>query len=475
MMYIVPEHISKNKIFVVNRSELEGRIEPEYYKPSVKEIEDIIRIKSNKKLKDFIKKLSSGATPSVQEEEKYYSDVENGIPFLRVQNLQTNGLLNLDEVKFINKETHEKYLKRSQVSENDLLVKITGVGRMAIASVAPKDFVGNTNQHMVVIKTENKNVSNYLSNYLNLDIIEKLATRRATGATRPALDYTALKSIPVIENIDFSPIMNAQILKQQKEAEAKALLDSIDSYLLDELGITLPEQNNALENRIFTTNFSEITGGRIDPDYQRPFYKNIYQRVLESKYSIYNLKELTEILQGGKTPASLDYSDEETDFPIIKVGSYSDDFIDLEKTGYCQKEQKLISKKGDIFILSAAHQSEYVGKHIKILNETPKRNTSYVGELICVRANNKIEPIYLFALLKTNIYKSLINREKTGQTSHIYGRDLKNIPIPLPDRTKQIEIANNIQDKFSKAILLKSEAKQILQEAQNQVEQMIIG
>ena len=324
-------------------------------------------------------------------------------------------------------------------------------------------------------------LNEFLVIYLRSNLIVNQTKHLMTGNTLPRLQTEDINNLPVpkisIEKQkDIIRIYNDKInLKQQKEAEAKALLDSIDSYLLDELGITLPEQNNDLENRIFTTNFSEITGGRIDPDYQRPFYKNIYQRVLESKYSIYNLKELTEILQGGKTPASLDYSDEETDFPIIKVGSYSDDFIDLEKTGYCQKEQKLISKKGDIFILSAAHQSEYVGKHIKILNETPKRNTSYVGELICVRANNKIEPIYLFALLKTNIYKSLINREKTGQTSHIYGRDLKNIPIPLPDRTKQIEIANNIQDKFSKAILLKSEAKQILQEAQNQVEQMIIG
>ena len=56
---------------------------------------------------------------------------------------------------------------------------------------------------MVVIKTWSSELSEYLANYLNLDIIEKLATRRATGGTRPALDYKALKSIPIIENIDF--------------------------------------------------------------------------------------------------------------------------------------------------------------------------------------------------------------------------------------------------------------------------------
>lgn len=174
--------------FIIQRSELEGRWEPEYYAPEIKQLEDKIRSKTPKKLKDYIQKMASGATPSVQEVEKYYSDAENGLPFLRVQNLQTNGELDLEDVKYINRKTHETSLKRSQVSEGDLLVKITGVGRMAIASVAPDGFEGNTNQHMVVIKTGDKEISKYLAKYLNLDVSEKLASRRATGGTRPALD-----------------------------------------------------------------------------------------------------------------------------------------------------------------------------------------------------------------------------------------------------------------------------------------------
>jgi len=207
------KNINPNKVFIINRGEIEGRLEAEYYRPEIRNLENHIRNNSQKKLKDFIKKIASGATPSVTEEDKYYTDKENGVPFLRVQNLQTNGKLFLDDdLKHINRKTHEGLLKRSQVKEYDLLVKITGVGRMAIASVAPKGFEGNTNQHMVVIKTETKEISEYLANYLNLDITEKLATRRSTGATRPALDYPALKSIPIIEGLDFSILHQAMLL-----------------------------------------------------------------------------------------------------------------------------------------------------------------------------------------------------------------------------------------------------------------------
>ena len=151
MTYQVPQHISKDKIFIVKKSEIEGRLEPNFYKPSIATIEKNIRSLSSKRLRSYAQSFAGGATPSKRESEKYYSDSQTGIPFLRVQNLQTDGELSLNECIYINEETHNGLLRRSQVSGGDLLVKITGVGRMAIASVAPEDFVGNTNQHMVVI------------------------------------------------------------------------------------------------------------------------------------------------------------------------------------------------------------------------------------------------------------------------------------------------------------------------------------
>ena len=81
MMYQVPKHIDRNKIFIVKRSEIEGRLEPEFYKPSIAEIEHIIRKKSTKKLRDFALYIAGGATPKKTEGDKYYSDKEYGIPF----------------------------------------------------------------------------------------------------------------------------------------------------------------------------------------------------------------------------------------------------------------------------------------------------------------------------------------------------------------------------------------------------------
>ena len=251
------------EMFLVKSSEIEGRIDIDFYRPNLTEIEKKILAKSKKRLKDFALSMGSGATPSTTNPE-FYSD-KNGIPLLRVQNLTLNSTVELNNLKYITEDVHENMLKRSQVTDQDLLVKITGVGRMAVAAVPPKEFSGNVNQHIVVVRTGSREKSLYLANYLNLDVIEKLASRRVTGGTRPALDYPALRSIPIIEDIDFSILENAKKQANQLKQQAKTLLNSINSYLLGELGITLPETDNSLNSRMFTVKMSDVGGGAFDP------------------------------------------------------------------------------------------------------------------------------------------------------------------------------------------------------------------
>ncbi len=473
----IKKDLNPNKVFILNQSEIERRFDPLYYIPEISNLEKEVKKHDTQPLREYIDRISSGATPNTSEPEKYYSNKSNGIPFLRVQNLSPTGVLDYDDCKYINYSTHRKMLKRSQVKGGDLLIKITGVGRMAVASVAPEEFEGNTNQHMVVVKTGSIKKSKILAAYLNSDIGERLASRRATGGTRPALDYPALLSIPIIYSEKIEKIFrNAIQIKQNKEQQAKELLAGIDDYLLGELGITLPENNDTLESRMFTTSLSEVSERRHDCDYYFGYYSDLETSILQSKYLIQSLASVVTNIAGGKTPASNDYSDETSNYPIIKAGSYSDDYINLNKQGYTYIENKLEAHRGDIFILSAAHQAEYVGRQIKYLNIEPKLPTSYVGELICVRADKaKCNSMFLFSLLNTEIFKTLINREKTGQTSHIYGKDIKKIEIPIPPLTIQNQIADNINNIRQQAKQLQSEATIVLEQAKQEVELMILG
>ena len=448
-MYQLPQHISKDKIFIVRKSEIEGRLEPDFYKPSIATLEQKIRSLSSKRLRSYAQSFAGGATPSKRESEKYYSDSETGVPFLRVQNLQTTGELCLDGCIYINEDTHNGLLKRSQVSEGDLLVKITGVGRMAIASVAPKDFVGNTNQHMVVIKTGNSSVSKYLAHYLNLDIIEQIASRHSTGGTRPALDYPSLKNIPIIESLDFSIIDNAIKTKKAKEAEAQQLLDSIDDYLLKELGITIPSVDDGLKNRIFLSSFSNIESNRLDPIYSLYLGKN----ASSTEYENTSLRSVAYIVKGN----ALSSSDvEDGNIPVIAGGQTSP---------YSHNQANY---EGNVITVSASGAyAGYVWYH-----DYPIYATDCC--VVFSKDESRFMTKYLFEVLK--LQQKGIYRLQTGAAQpHVYTADLQMLNIPAIPITKQQEIVAYIADIRTRAKTLQAEGEAILEDAKRKVEQMIMG
>lgn len=467
MNYQVPQHINKDKIFIVKKSEIEGRLEPNFYRPSIATLEKKIRSLSSKRLRSYAQSFAGGATPSKREYEKYYSESETGIPFLRVQNLQTNGELSLNECIYINEETHNGLLKRSQVAEGDLLVKITGVGRMAIASVAPKDFVGNTNQHMVVIKTGNSAVSKYLAHYLNLDIIEKIASRHSTGGTRPALDYHSLKNIPIIEGLDFSIIDNAIKAKKAKEVEAQQLLDSIDGYLLKELGITIPSVDDGLKNRIFLSSFSKIEGNRIDPKYNKQI------RYFQESYDSDTWKTLSSVSivkgQYGANEAAIEFQEGDTRY--IRI-------TDIDEIGNLKNEDKKTAQHiDDMYLL---HNGDILfarsGSVGKCYLHRDKKPSIFAGYLIRFVLNDKIIlPKFLFYYCNSSLYWYWVDTiHRPAVQANINAEEYCKMPIPVPSINKQQEIVNYIADIRTRAKALQTEGKAILEDAKRKVEEMII-
>ena len=459
-------------IFTVKRSEIEGRLDPFFYRPDFMKLENAVKKAGALPLRKFVRGIASGATPKTDEYEKYYSDKENGIPFLRVQNLSPTSILNYAYCKYINKETHENMLCRSQVNEGDLLVKITGVGRMAIASVAPKGFVGNTNQHMCVIKTADEKTSWILASWLNTDIAEKLASRRATGGTRPALDYPALLSIPIIFDERIYETMKKAVSEMKKKQEqAKELLASIDSYLLSELGITLPQKDNSLSKRIFTTKFSEVTGGRLDPLYQ---FNSSF--LISTKYEQVKLAEICNSFISGFGAGKENQTSEINGIIQIRPTNIDSECeLKFDKNIYIDKnfEGKKIKKTDVLF--NNTNSQDLVGK--TAVGESAE-NMFFSNHITVISINERIIDSYflkesLNMLQRHKIFYSICTN--WNNQSGIGIDLLKTVKIPLPPLPKQKEIAEHIRGIRAQAKQLQAEAEQILQDAKHQVEKMILG
>ncbi|MDO9214325.1 MAG: restriction endonuclease subunit S [Methylococcales bacterium] len=460
---------------MINRGEIEKRFDPFYYIPEIVELEQRVRKISKKRLKDFIISMASGSTPSVTEEEKFYSDAENGVPFIRVQNLSSTNELMINDLKYINQETHQKYLNRSQIKEGNLLIKITGVGRMAVSSVVPKEFEGNINQHLVVIKTKDNFTSEVLATFLNTDIAERLASKRATGGTRPALDYAALKSMPIVFKPEIVEIVKQVItVKNQKEAEAAALLASIDGYLLQELGITLPPPSE--KKNYFLTHFSKVSSTRLDPFYHLTEF-DVFNSSL--KKSNFNLEEINNICFDVRG-VTYSNSDETTEGKKILRANNIDlqtNELNLSDIRYIREDFKIsdnqLLRKNDIFMCAASGSKSHSGKVAFIEEDT---DFYFGGFMMVLRSNENVLPKYLFEILASSIFRKFLTKILGGTNiNNLNFSMFRNYKIPLPPPEKQTEIANHISALRTQAKQLQQQAAAELAHAKQHVEQLILG
>lgn len=462
----------ENKVFLRTWGEITNRFDPNYYKKVYMDLERAVAKQTKYKLRDFIKLMAGGVTPKITEYDKYYSDSVKGIPFLRVQNLSPEGL-DCSDCKYINEETHNGLLKRSQVSQGDLLIKITGVGRMAITSIAPEGFEGNINQHIVVLKTKRPELNEQIATFLNSDIGEMLATHRSTGGTRPALDYTALRSIPIILNDSISDIMNeAYEKKKMKEKEAQSLSNSINDYLLHELDIVIqPQRDNTLEKRIFYTKSDKVFGNRFDTFYYQEKYKEYEKSLFGGKYPVSKLGSyITDISYG----ASVNNYYKETGIPLLRIKNVKPNEIDSQEIVYLSDKMEkelyhsrvntddiLITRSGTIGVCSVVDEFH--------------DNFAFGSFMIKFSLVN-IMPQYVSYVINSYIGKRYFERNKIGAIQgNITIPTIKSLRIPVPPIEVQSKIVHRIEKIRLEVKRLEQDAKDIVTCAKKQVEEKLLG
>ena len=455
------------------------RIDAYYYQPKFKTIDQKLE-KAQFDIFDLgnlISDISSGVTPKV--DENYYTD-SSGIPFLRVQNVKSQGI-DLDDVKFVKKEVHDGMLKHSQLKKDDLVFTITG--RIGSVAVVPDNFEGNINQHSVrfQLKPRIENITinpRYVGVYLNSSFGQSLSIREVSGGTRPALDYKAVKSLkiilpqPSIQNHISNFMRSAYAQKKQKEQEANDLLVSIDDYVLSELGIEMPAVE---EKQCFVVYAGETSGLRTDPFYYQNHYK-VIQNILNQSSNVKRLGKLLQLIDSGSRPKGgvgniqsgvLSFGGEHISNQCeveIKTPRYiPHEFHSLHIETETQLNDILLVKDGattgKIGIVSdIVHVGQNINEHLFLL-----------------RTKEGVNPIYLLNYLNSSFGKLQVQREITGATVTGITRDVvKRLKIILPDIAKQTEIANHITEIRSNAKRLQQEANAVVEQAKERVEQILL-
>ena len=165
-----------------------------------------------KKTKHISSRISSGKTP-LDGSEIY---VDNGITFLRSQNVYDEGL-RLDDVVFIT-EAVDEAMAVSRVSANDILLNITGasIGR---SCVVPSEFSpANVNQHVCVIRLKNLSQVPFIGWLFKSATIKNQIDHAQNGAAREGLNFVQIGEMaialpPASEQESISAFLNTESAK----------------------------------------------------------------------------------------------------------------------------------------------------------------------------------------------------------------------------------------------------------------------
>jgi len=453
-------------------NELENRIDPNYYHPRF--VSFFSKLKQSKYDLVNLSEITKSVFQGVGKNETN----DNDVTLLKVKNITQESGIDYEDVEYVKDVPESKLLETKDII-SPFIGEATRLGKFALFNGSDAKYTVDNNTG-VIRADKTKILPEYLLTVLSSEIGKVQIERLIGGGGVPFLGAGNAKllqiPLPTIEQQrEIALILqNALQSKEEKLKQADELLNSIDDFVRQHLGIDYKEPE---EEKIYTVNSQGLENNRQDPYYYNPKFAKLLNSV-GSNLKMASLSDIAEGVFNGNTPAKDNYTDEGK--PIVKVSCLKKNKIEWSNLAYA-KDKKLNKhlRDNDILLLSSAHQAEYLGKNpclVEIPDNLKETDITFVGELICIRPNTKlVNSYYLLAILRLDEYHLLINREKRGQTSHIYPDDLEKIKVTLPDKRKQDAIAQEFKNRLNKTASLKNEASKQLEDAKKKVEEMILN
>lgn len=456
--------------FVVYKDEIEGRLDPFYYRPEFREFEKKLNKLKVKQIKEIAKVICGPFGSSITV--KNY--IREGVPLIRISNIEEDHLSKKDVVYI--SEGLAKKLKSYVVKEGDLIISQRGT--LGLAVKVTKDFDGSIiSANFIAIKEINEVLPDFLQILLSSKLGQIQLIRKTSGQVQTKITTDDIKTIkiPILpiqtQQKIISKIKQTYNLKKQKETEAQQLLDSINDYVLSELGIEMPELKDQMT---FVVHADDVKGKRLDAYYYQPKFEEIEKAIENGKFKLVKIKDVLEYVKKGIEVGSNAYVSD--GIPFVRVADITDYKIKVNET---DKKIKLE--------LYEKLKSEYKPKKDEILFSKDgtigfcvvvEKEEDYIisGGILRLKTKKEFNNYYLKSVLSNPLFKILLEHESIGAViKHLAPEKLLNLKIPFPPLEIQNKIAEEVKRRIKKAEQLQKEAKEVLERAKQEVENIILN
>ena len=477
----------------IHFSDLSGRLDPLYY---LSDLTIFTNRQITASIGDLCISMYSGFAAGKETQVKK----ENGYIQIRPTNIMSDGRLSWEKNIYVPQNRNYDFIPQKAVLFNNTNSQEL-VGKTAILDIPNEGEYYCSNHITVIIPNQTRLLPEYLWIILNLyqrhNIFYSICTN---WNNQSGININLLKSIriPIFSketnvSLDYQQKivavwLEALSVKQQKEQEAKDLLNSIDDYILSELGIERPERTE--NGRFFYTSHRKVTGKRLDPVAYSEQTQNIKKAIVNSRYSCSTLKSLIIHESAGDWGVDVidDYNSQTYSKCLVlrstEFNLYHNIVIDNTKAKYRlisnKKLESIDLQPNDLIIeKSGGSENQPVGRVAIITKDLFERDRlCYSNFVQKIRLDkNQVIPTYACFFLR------LVHNMKLIETMQSQTNGIRNLimseyyaqHIPLPPLEKQKEIITHIGTLYNRAKQLQQEANDMMTNAKQQIEQMILG
>lgn len=384
-------------------------------------------------------KIGSGITPTGGES-VYKSE---GRPLVRSQNIGWGKLL-LDDVAFIDEETHQTF-PNTEINLNDVFLNISGasIGR---SSYADESLVGgNVNQHVCIIRTVDSKLN---PQYLNLFLLsangQKLIDSFQSGGNRQGLNIGQIKNFPIP-----LPPIEEQTAIATALSDADALITSLEKLIAKKQNIKKGAMQQLLapkENWV-VKKLGELT--------------KVFTKQTGFDYSAF----IKPALIRTKTDSSI---------PFIQNKDFNDKWINFDTDYFIPKAIAIQFPK---ILLNEKSLLISISGSIGNIGIYDSKKLAFIGGAVAIlkfKDTSLIDWI-LYYLKSEEGQNKLFGNVKSGSHQNLILDDIRKIEIPFPESNEQIAIAKTFSDIDAEIAALEKRLAKAQKIKQAMMQQLLTG
>jgi type I restriction enzyme S subunit len=360
--------------------------------------------------------------------------LEEGIPYIRVQNLSFSGKFKKNGLVFISEQTHKKNLK-SRIIPNDILIAKTGATVGKLCLIDDNYLECNTTSSVGKITVDQsrylpKYIFYYLQSQYIQDLIKQISYQKSA---QPGFNIDDLVDFPV-----FSPNLKDQnmisVYLDKKIEKIDLLLERVEKKM--EL---LKEQRTSLINQYVSKGIKpnvEMKDSAVEWIGEIPKHWNI--EVLKHISSV----ELSSVDRH-------EYEDEKRVNICHYPDVYKNEYINSKSalpTGTCSDNEfeKFSLRRGDILITKDSESPDDIGIPTFVIENLDNTVCGYHLAIIRMKSAD-FHSEFIYRYIESKNVKNYFYVSSSGITRFGLGKgSIENLKVVVPPKDEQKQIAHRI-------------------------------